>query len=215
MASLLMMNNVQAQTTNWKKDEKLSVMFGLTQPMFAKGFNFELNYINKRLIVDFSHGMYLDYGSNLVTSELKKQQVVVHLPFSTGLGIGYRFTHWLNGRLEPKWHHFQFYYAGESKNTTTMITSDKYNISLGIGVYTFFQPFKHKENLLKGITLAPSVRYWPTIHSSFDGNGYNYQNKFTGKVETITTPASGIALSPLIVNVSIGYTFDLKPKHGL
>jgi hypothetical protein len=201
-----------AQNDDWKSDRKISILLGLTQPLLVKGFNIEVNYIRKRLIVDFSHGVSLDFDRNLVSPVLKAQHVVVHMPFSTGIGVGYRFTNWLNVRVEPKWHRFEFYYNGETQNNATKIVSDKNNFSIGLGLYTFFRPFKKQENFLNGISIAPSVRFWPTVSSDFTNNKYNYQNKFTNKTETLKAPASGIGLTPLIINVSIGYTFDMKDK---
>jgi hypothetical protein len=201
---------INAQSNQWKSDKKVSILFGLTQPIFVKGFNIEANYIHNRLIFDFSHGVSLDFDKNLVTSELKSQNVVVHMPFSTGIGIGYRFTNWLNLRVEPKWHRFEFYYNGEDQNNSTKIATDKNNFSLGLGLYTFFRPFKKQGNFFKGISVSPSIRFWPTVSSSFADNKYSYQNKFTNKTETLKTLASGLGLSPLIINVSIGYTFNRK-----
>lgn len=202
--------SANAQNSDWKTDRKISVLTGLSQLLIVKGSNIEANYIHNRLIFDYSHGTSLDFDKNLVTDELKVQGVVVHMPFSTGFGIGYRFTEWLNLRVEPKWHRFEFYYDGETQNETNRIAVDANNYSIGLGLYTFFQPFKKKDNALKGITIAPSVRFWPTVASSFTDNKFVYQNKNTGKQEELKTLASGVGFTPLIINVSIGYTFDLR-----
>lgn len=210
IAFLAIFQMANAQTQDWKKDRKIAVLFGLTQPLVVRGFNIEANYIHNRFIFDYSHGASLDFNKSLVSDELKAQGVVVHLPFSTGFGIGYRFTEWLNLRVEPKWHRFEFYYDGETQNETNRIAVDANNYSVGLGLYGFFQPFKKKENPLKGITIAPSVRFWPTVASSFTDNKFVYQNKNTGKQEELKTLASGIGFTPLIINISIGYTFNLK-----
>ncbi len=207
-----MIQTVVAQQGDWKEDKKISVLFGLTQPLFASGFNIEGNYIHKRLIFDYSHGAGLKFGSDLVTTELSEQGVVVFVPWTTGFGVGYRFTEWLNLRVEPKWHRFEFYYDGESRNDANRITADN-TFSLGLGLYGFFQPFKKQENFLKGITVAPSVRFWPTLSSEIPSDGFSYENKRTGTTEKIETLDSGIGFTPLIVNISIGYTFDLKRKN--
>lgn len=207
---IAMFQMANAQSYDWKKDRKISVLTGLSQVLLVKGFNIEVNYIHNRLIFDYSHGASIDFDKNLVTDELKAQGVVVHMPFSTGIGIGYRFTPWLNLRVEPKWHRFEFYYDGETQNDANKIASDKNNFSVGLGLYTFFQPFKKKENLLKGLSIAPSIRFWPTVSSSFTDNKFSYQNKNTGKTEELKALASGIGFTPLIINVSVGYTFDLR-----
>lgn len=200
-----------AQQADWKKDRKVSVLFGLSQVLLVSGFNIEGNYIHDRLIFDYSHGVSLDFSENAVTTELKDQGVVVHMPWTTGFGVGYRLKEWVNVRVEPKWHRFEFYYDGEAQNAGNRITADN-TFSLGLGVYTFFQPFKKREGFLKGFTIAPSVRYWPTLNSTFEDDKYDYENKNTGNVEQIETLDPGIGFTPLVVNVSIGYTFDLKRR---
>ncbi len=199
-----------AQNSSWKQDRKFAVLFGLTQPLVVSGFNIEVNYIHNRLIFDYSHGASLDFSGNLLPDYLQNQGVVVHMPFSTGFGVGYRFTEWLNLRVEPKWHRFEFYYEGEDQSKGNQIAVDANNFSVGLGLYGFFQPFKNKENALKGITIAPSIRFWPTVASSFDNDVFQYENTRTGQTEELKSLASGVGFSPLIINVSIGYTFNLK-----
>lgn len=199
-----------AQGQDWKQDRKAALLFGLTQPLVVSGFNVEGNYIHNRFIVDYSHGVSLDFSGGLLPDYLLEQGVVVQMPFSTGFGIGYRFTEWLNLRVEPKWHRFEYYYEGDALTVANRIAADGANYSLGLGVYGFFQPFKKKVDARRGITLAPSIRFWPTLSSAFDGDGFSYQNRNTGQMEQLQSLASGIGFSPLIVNVSIGYTFDLR-----
>jgi hypothetical protein len=80
-------------------------------------------------------------------------------------------------------------------------------------LYGFLQPFKKKENALKGVTIAPSIRFWPTVASSFDNDVFQYENSRTGQTEELQSLASGIGLTPLIINVSIGYAFNLKKQE--
>ena len=199
-----------AQNTDWKNDRKAAVLFGLTQPLFASGFNVELNYIHKRLIFDYSHGASLDFSGDLLTDELQAQGLRVHMPYTTGFGVGYRFTKWLNLRVEPKWHRFEYYYDSSSENENPLAANNTF--SLGLGLYGFFQPFSRSESALKGITVAPSVRFWPTASSQFGDGGEAYFNEITSRVETLETLDPGIGFTPLVVNVSIGYTLDFKTK---
>ncbi|MFT2010649.1 hypothetical protein ACMA1I_18380 [Pontibacter sp. 13R65] len=203
-------HSLSAQNNEWHKDRKTTLLFGLTQPLLLKGFNVEANYIHNRLIFDYSHGASLEFGGNLLPDYLEGQGVVVYLPFSTGFGVGYRFTQWLNLRVEPKWHRFEFYYANDVQNANNIIAVDANNYSIGLGLYGNYQPFKRKDSFLTGITIAPSIRFWPTIASGFEGNSFRYDNKRTGKMEELKTLGSGIGFSPLVLNVSIGYTFNLK-----
>ncbi len=200
-----------AQTQDWKQETKVSVLFGLTQPLFASGFNIEGNFIHKRFIFDYSHGAALKFSGNLVTDELQMQGLSVRVPWTTGFGLGYRFTNWVNLRVEPKWHRFEYYYEGEAQNKANRITADN-TFSLGLGLYGFYQPFKNQDNALKGLTVSPSVRYWPTVRSSFADGRYTYVNKNTDQTETLKTLDSGIGFMPLVVNLSVGYTFGLNRK---
>jgi hypothetical protein len=208
---LLLFIGIGARAQDWKAETKVNVLFGLSQPLVTHGFNFEFNYIHKRLIIDFSQGVALEFTSGLVTSDLRRQGVNVHMPWTTGFGVGYRFTSWLNLRAEPKWHRFEFYYANPLKYPTTEITA--YNsFTMGLGLYGSFQPFKNKENFLKGILISPSIRYWPTVASTLKSNQFDYYNRHTGKNEEIRTVGPGIGLTPLVINVSIGYSFPTKKK---
>jgi hypothetical protein len=192
---------------DWKTEKRVNVLFGLTQ-VIAHGFNIEGNYIHNRLIIDYSHGVALQYQTNNVPDYLKNQNVEVYVPWTTGFGIGYRWTSWLNTRIEPKWHRFEYYYAGDLETRNEQIASCN-AFSLGIGVYGDLLPFKKKNNFLKGIMIAPSVRYWPTVSSNWN-SGPSYYNKITMQQETFKTPNAGLGLTPWVVNVSIGYSFQFK-----
>lgn len=200
-----------AQTSDWKTDKKAALLFGLTQPLAASGFNIEANYIYNRFIIDYSHGVSLDFSDDLVTDELREQGIAVHIPWTTGFGVGYRLKEWVNVRVEPKWHRFEFYYDGDEQNEINRVVS--YNtFSLGIGVYGFVQPFKNAAGFAKGITIAPSVRFWPTVNSTLKNESFTYTNRNTGGLEKIEVLDPGIGFTPFVFNVSIGYTFDLKRK---
>ncbi len=199
------------QAQDWKEDRKVGLVFGLAQPLALGGFNVEGVYIHKRLIFDYSHGVALSIEGSNLNDELKAQGLVVYMPFTTGFGVGYRFTEWLNLRVEPKWHRFQIYYEGDARTEANRLTTED-NFSLGLGLYGFWQPFKNKENALKGITIAPSVRFWPMVSTNFDDRKFTYENRNSGSSETINSLASGIGFTPLIINISIGYTFDLKKR---
>lgn len=86
-------------------------------------------------------------------------------------------------------------------------------MSLGIGIYGHYQPFKNKTSFLKGIMIAPSVRFWPTISSTLKDDKFKYLNKNTRKNEEIKTLNPGIGFSPFVFNISIGYSFGLKKKN--
>ena len=196
---------------DWKTEKRLNVLFGLSQPLVAHGFNVELNYVHDRFIFDFSQGVSLRFSGNVLPASLQQQNVEVHMPWTTGFGIGYRFTNWINLRVEPKWHRFEFNYINGPQSTSNEITA--YNtVTLGLGLYGCYLPFKKSENFLKGIMISPSLRYWPTIYSTLPGNNFKYYNNYTASLQEIKTYGPGVKLSPWIVNISVGYSFEFKKK---
>ncbi len=204
--------NGQAQQSDKKEfDTRINVLFGLTQPLFAKGFNIEGNFFYKRLAFDYSHGVSLDFSGNTISGELKQQHLQVHVPYTTGFGLGYRFTEWLSLRVEPKWHRFEIYYNDENQSETNKIVG--YNtFSLGLGAYANWRPFKNIQNPLKGIMIAPSIRYWPTLHSTLVDDKFVYDNRITGNTEIHNRMEAGINNTPFVFNISVGYSFDLSRK---
>jgi hypothetical protein len=83
----------------WKTDRKINVLFGLSQPLLVDRFNIEVNYIHNRLIFNYSHGTSLDFSGSTATEDLERQGVTVHMPWTTGFGVGYRLNNWLNVAL--------------------------------------------------------------------------------------------------------------------
>jgi hypothetical protein len=210
---LLLILGFSAHAQDWQTEKRFNILFGLSQPLVAHGFNVEFNYIQNRLIFDFSTGVDLTFSGNAIPSSLQQQGVDVHMPWTTGFGIGYRFTDWINLRVEPKWHRFEFYYQNGPQSASSEITS--YNtVTVGLGLYGCYLPFKKKTNFLRGIMVSPSIRYWPTIHSTLPGNSYSYFNIATESIQQIKTYGPGIKLSPWIVNISIGYSFEFKKKNS-
>jgi hypothetical protein len=200
-----------ASAQEWKSEKRVNVLFGLAQPVLAKGFNIEGNYIHNRFIFDYSHGTSLDFSGNLVPTELRAQKIAIHEPWTTGFGIGYRLKEWINLRVEPKWHKFEYYYDGEPQSPGTMITS-YHTFSLGLGLYGSYQPFKNKDNFMKGFLVSPSIRFWPTVSSSLKNDEFTYFNKQTNATEKIKTLDPGTNFTPVVINISVGYSFQLKKK---
>ena len=192
-----------------KNNHEFSIVFGLNQPIITNGFNFEINYWTKNFVFDYSHGFGLEFKGNLVSDEAKKQRLSFNISNSVGIGFGYRFAKNFNLRFEPKIHIWEMYYDDQFKKNDNLIK--KYNTyTLGLGAYYRWTPFKNKENFLKGITISPSVRWWPNIASSLNDNKLDYQNSKTGKNEVHLANNIGISNSPFFINISIGYTFSMK-----
>jgi hypothetical protein len=208
IALLIVVTAIAMEVSAQKEDHEVAVLFGLTQPLVLSGFNIEGNYFTRKMSFDYSHGVSLEYRGNIITGDMKTQHLVAHLPYSTGFGIGYRFTSWLNLRMEPKWHRFEIYYEGDDQALATRIIA--YNtFTLGLGLYGKWHPFKQKHNFFSGIIIAPSVRWWPTVASTLSDEGYSYFNKITNQNEVHKTMSVGLGNTPWLANISIGYRFGL------
>lgn len=189
--------------------KEFSLVFGLNQPLFMQGFNFETVFWTKQFVVDYSHGFSLKLRGPLLAGEPVRQHLSFNLPHSIGVGIGYRINENLNLRLEPKFHLWQVYYNNELNQKNKMIKQYT-TYTLGLGAYYRLIPFKNKVSVLKGLTLVPSVRWWPNVHSSLKNNQFNYFNHITAQEETHNANNIGIANTPFFYNISIGYTFQIK-----
>ncbi len=186
---------------------KFSILAGLIQPTVLKGGNIEFNYFTKRVAFDYSHGFSLNPP---VVGDFKTQNVVLHLPFSTGFGIGYRFNSFFDIRFEPKLHSWEVYLKDADQTEANIIKSFK-TITLGFGAYYRYFPFKNSENtFLQGITISSSIRYWQNVGTTLSGDQFTYLNKTTNRTETLNAPNIGLANTPLIINVGVGYTFGGK-----
>ena len=84
-------------------------------------------------------------------------------------------------------------------------------MTLGIGAYYRYMPFKKSNNkFLQGITTSTSIRYWQNVGTTLRNDEFTYLNKISNKTETLKAPNIGIANSPIIFNIGIGYTFGGK-----
>lgn len=203
LLTILVFIQLNAQQNNPTLENRVSIVFGLNQ-LAIDGFNIEGNIFWKRLAFDYSHGVSLNYGNDILTGDAKDQGLAAHLPYSTGFGVGYRFTDWFNLRVEPKWHRFELFYDGDTQNSVNRIAA--YNtFTLGLGAYFNWLPFRSKDNFLKGITIAPSVRWWPNISDTIDGS-LTYNNRNTDQAETHEALNIGINDTPFFANISVGYS---------
>ncbi len=199
-----------AQNTGKKEllySNRFSILAGLIQPTALNGGNIEINYYTKRLSFDYSHGFSLEPP---VVGDYKIQNLALHLPYSTGFGIGYRFNSFFDLRFEPKLHSWEVYHKDEDQVAANKIKAFK-TFTLGVGAYYRYFPFKNNANrLLQGITTSISLRYWQNVGSTLSGDKFMYLNKTTNKMEALKAPNIGIANSPIIFNIAIGYTFGGK-----
>jgi hypothetical protein len=195
-----------AQQKSALNKNEFALLFGLNQPLLADGFNFELNYFTPKLAFDYSHGFSLEIKGAGVVGAMKEQQLVAHIPYSVGVGVGYRLTKFLNLRAEPKWHRFEIYYDREAQLSSNQVTA--YNtFTLGLGLYGKWHPFEKKGSGWRNLMIAPSVRWWPNVATSLPHDKISYFNKMTNKTEVHEALNIGFANTPLILNISVGYRF--------
>jgi hypothetical protein len=194
-----------AQTASTEKNQ-FSLLFGLNQPIVLRGFNVEGNYWMKNWVIDYSHGFNLHADGKFVADEYERQKVNFKITHSLGLGIGYRFTRCFNIRFEPKLHIYETYYDGQEQTKGNSIVNFN-TYTLGLGTYYRWLPFEKKDNFLKGFTIVPSIRYWYKVSSSLPNDEFIYFNILTNQKEILKAPNVGVANTPWIVNISVGYTF--------
>ncbi len=212
MMSLITITAFAQQEKAVNRDVRVNLLFGLNQPLLG-GFNIEGNVFYKRLAFDYSHGMNLNFTSEMLGGDYQSQGLKATLPWTTGFGVGYRFNTWLNLRVEPKWHRFEISYANSELSGLGNV-AEYTTFTLGLGLYANVRPFKKSENrFLSGLMIAPSIRYWPNVSSTLENDEFTYDNAITGKMETLQALNVGIGNSPWIVNISIGYSFPVKKKN--
>ncbi|MEM1218409.1 MAG: hypothetical protein AAGH79_05835, partial [Bacteroidota bacterium] len=82
----------QAQKPN---TNRLSLMAGLSQPLLLDGINVAATYTTEHLYFEYSHGAFLKYhsfGKAPMRAADRENFRTMVAPFSTGGGIGYRFS---------------------------------------------------------------------------------------------------------------------------
>ncbi|MEZ4850850.1 MAG: hypothetical protein R3B93_19975 [Bacteroidia bacterium] len=184
---------------------RANLVFGLGQ-ITMQGFNVEGNIFYKRIAFDYSHGVSLNLANDgLENGADRDQGLSVHIPWTTGFGVGYRFNEWLNLRVEPKWHKFELFYDGQAQIPANLI-GDYTTFTLGLGLYGNLRPFKNQDNLLQGIMIVPNVRWWPRVSSSLENNQLTYINRNTDQSTIHEARQIGMGNTPFFANISIGYS---------
>lgn len=189
---------------------ELVAQAGLIQPVLLGGGNLELDVAIGRWIFAYSHGFQLHLEGSAVVGDAKEQKLAFELPFSTGVGFGYRVLDWLDLRAEAKWHRFKVRYADETIASQPLFQYDTF--TLGAGAYAHWRPFRTRTDWLRGWNLSASLRWWPKVATTLDDDQRSYDNLATGEQETHQAQNIGIANTPIIANVSLGYAFDLGAR---
>lgn len=188
----------------------VAINAGLLQPLVLGGANLEVDVRWRHLVLAYSHGWSLELTDRL-GDEMTRQHVTLHVPYTTGVGVGGTYPlpalrSLVDVRLEAKVHRFSAEYGSTDGLSRTRL-ADYRTVTLGAGVYWTLVPFRGRAGALRGLDLSASVRYWPTVATSLAGDARTYFNATTGRDETHHAANIGIANTPLIVNVSVGYLF--------
>lgn len=184
-------------------EARLTLSAGLIQPLLLRGGNIELDFFYRRFVMSYSHGFALKLEGSTVVGDAKEQGLAFYLPYSTGISIGYRLLEWLDVRLEGKVHRFE---ARDGASGEELIRYTTY--TLGLGVYAQYRPFYHfgvrVAGWLEGFVMTTSVRYWPTLATTLPNDEHVY-NSGAGQSVRHRAANIGIANTPFIFNVSLGY----------
>ncbi|MEM7656617.1 MAG: hypothetical protein AAF399_10850 [Bacteroidota bacterium] len=209
--SIFITADVSAQQTD-DTDKELVLLAGMIQPLLLQGGNFEVDFYTQNMVFNYSHGFSLELESsaNTAVGALREQSLAIHLPYSTGFGIGYRLNKYVDVRFEPKLHHFDVYLDGTDRTQVENQIVDYSTVTLGIGAYFRWKPFEKQPNFLKGIFTSTSVRYWQNVYATLNNGEIQYYNRITEQLEVHETSNIGIGNTPWLFNVAVGYAIPLK-----
>lgn len=201
------LTNIMAQEQETKKYE-IVFLAGMIQPFLLQGGNVEVDFYLPKMVFNYSHGFSLELESATGTTvgAAKDQSLAFHIPYSTGFGVGYRLNKYFDIRIEPKMHQFDVYYDGTDRTLAENQITDYRTVTLGLGAYFRWKPFEKQDNALKGIFTSTSIRYWHNVYSSLEGGEITYFNRETDQLEIHETANIGIANTPWLFNIGVGYS---------
>ena len=129
---------------------QLNIHFGLSQPIFLRGFNAAVDFRYGRWVFEYSHGMFLDYTAFAPTRDQFVGSTGADLdsPWTTGFGVGFNLIDDLYVMAEFKAHRYDLSLDGDDISYTT--------ISIGPALaYRFF--------IWRGLNITTYLRYWPNV----------------------------------------------------
>lgn len=170
------------------KRSGIAVMLGLGQWTLGGG-NVAVQGNIGHFAFEYSHGQ----GVHLSTFDFLRNQserdagADVHETLTTGLGVGVLLFDNLRILLEFKANHYEL--EGENRNTRLGYTT----FTIGPGVF-------YDVHLWKGLFIQPSLRWWPTVHSTLPSNAT--LSRADGTTVKISSHDSGV-----FPNVNVGWEF--------
>jgi hypothetical protein len=171
-----------------EKRSGFAVMVGLGQWALGGG-NIAVQMSFGRLALEYSHGQGVHLGmfDALKNQSEKDAGADIWETYTTGLGVGVRATDNLRLLVEFKANHYEL--EGGSRNTNLAYTT----FTIGAGVF-------YDIHLWKGLFLQPSLRWWPTVHTTMPSNAT--LARADGTLVKMTSHDSGI-----FPNVNLGWEF--------
>jgi hypothetical protein len=141
-----------------EKRTGFAVMLGMGQWALGGG-NVAVQYNIGPLALEYSHGqgVHLSEADFLRNQSEKDAGADVHETWTTGLGVGVLVFHDLRLLLELKANHYEL--EGGDRNSRLGYTT----FTIGPGVF-------YDIHLWKGLFVQPSVRWWPTVHSTMSNS---------------------------------------------
>ena len=165
-----------------------AVMLGLGQWALGGG-NVAVQYNIGPLALEYSHGqgVHLSEADFLRNQSEKDAGADVNETWTTGFGVGVLAFHNLRLLLELKANHYEL--LGGDRNSRLSYTT----FTVGPGVF-------YDIHLWRGLFIQPSIRWWPTVHSTMsDGAALR---RADGTQVQITSHDSGV-----FPNLDVGWEF--------
>lgn len=164
----------------------LGVMLGLGQWALGGG-NAAVQWNHGHLALEYSHGqgVHLSQFEFLRNQSERSAGADVHETWTTGLGVGVLAFDNLRVLLEVKANHYEL--EGGDRNSRLSYTT----FTVGPGVF-------YDIHLWRGLFVQPSVRWWPTVHTTMPDNAT--LSRADGTQVRITSHDSGV-----FPNVNVGW----------
>ncbi|MDV6236760.1 hypothetical protein CH379_014120 [Leptospira ellisii] len=165
--------------------DAVSMQGGLSQ-LFLNGWNVAGTYYGKRIVFEYSHGSDLHFdamgGAGLNDSE-RKQNLTVHLPYTTGFGIGFLLTPNFDVRLEVKEH---FYRVRSETTPDELYLFQSLGLRtdlpiVGNGTENWLPPLSSSENFID-LTVRKSIEaeLLYGAHYVLPGTAHRYRTRSVG-----------------------------------
>jgi hypothetical protein len=171
-------------------DVQAAVNFGLLQ-LALDGFNIAGEVRYRRWWFEYSHGVELtlnQWPDLSMTGTERQQKLHIHMPYTTGFGVGFTLLDELWLGVEFKTHRYEVNAPGGPVSSY-----QTYSIGPVLGYKLF---------VFKGLFVNAYLRYWPNIATSLPDN----KIALAGTDGTVIHNAHDFEV---FGNLSVGYAFDL------